>query len=150
MTRTVPAGFQMLDEGLGFTDILRPLYRRGGDTPALGMFVQPHHTNLLDICHGGVLMTLADVGASWAINNERGEVKVAPTLNLSFDFIAAAREGDWIQAQADSVTVKRRLGFSSGFVSAGDRLICRFSGTFFIPDPGNFEFNPERLAKLHG
>jgi uncharacterized protein (TIGR00369 family) len=150
MTQTAPADFQPLEEGLGFTDILRPLYRRGGDAPALGMFVQAHHTNLLDICHGGVLMTLADVGASWAINNERGEVRAAPTLNLSFDFISAAREGDWIQAQADSVSVKRRVGFSSGFVTTGDRVICRFSGTFFIPDPGTFDFNPERLSKLHG
>ena len=139
-----------MDEGLGFTDILRPLYRRAGDRPALGMFVQAQHTNLINICHGGVLMTLADVGASWAINNERGEIKPAPTLNLSFDFISAAREGDWIQAQAESVSVKRRVGFSSGFVSSGDRLICRFSGTFFIPDPGTFDFDPERLAKLQG
>lgn len=150
MTQTAPADFEPLEAGLGFTDILRPLYRRGGERPALGMFVQPQHTNLLNICHGGVLMTLADVGASWAINSRRGEIKPAPTLNLSFDFIAAAREGDWLQAEADSVSVKRRVGFSSGFVSSGDKLICRFSGTFFIPDPGTFEFNQERLAKLHG
>ncbi len=59
MSIDVPAGFEELPEGLGFTDILAPVYRRAGDTPAIGMFVQARHANLLNICHGGVLMTLA-------------------------------------------------------------------------------------------
>ncbi|MEP5766518.1 MAG: PaaI family thioesterase [Halieaceae bacterium] len=150
MHKAVPADFEELPEGLGFTDILRPLYRRNEGVPAVGMFVQARHTNLLDICHGGVLMTLADIGASWAINATRGEVRAAPTLNLSFDFIAAAREGDWLQAQSDRVTLKKRVGFSSGVISSGERLICRYSGSFYLPDHAGFETNPDRLAVLQG
>lgn len=150
MDKQPPPGFEEMPEGLGFTDVLRPVYRRAGDIPAIGMFVQPAHTNLINICHGGVLMTLADVGAAWAINSRRGEVRPAPTLSLGFDFINAAREGDWLQAAADRVTVKRRVGFSSGVITCGDRLICRFSGTFFLPEHQGFEANPERLAKLQG
>ena len=101
MRADVPAGFEELPEGLGFTDILAPVYRRAGDIPAIGMFVQARHVNMLNICHGGVLMTLGDVGASWAINYSRGKVAAAPTLNLSFDFISAAREGDWLQAERE-------------------------------------------------
>jgi uncharacterized protein (TIGR00369 family) len=96
MTQGVPAGFEEVPEGLGFTDVLRPVYRRGGEHPAMGMYVRAEHTNLLSICHGGVLMTLADIGASWAINSRRTEFSPAPTLNLSFDFISAARKGDWL------------------------------------------------------
>jgi acyl-coenzyme A thioesterase PaaI-like protein len=91
MTTAIPAGFDELPEGLGFTDALRPIYRRGG----------------------------------------------APTLNLSFDFIAAAKPGDWIQAEVERVTVKRRVAFSSGAITTGATLVCRFSGGFYLPDhPG--------------
>ncbi len=150
MDGDVPEGFVELPEGLGFTDVLRPVYRREGEFPAIGMFVQPQHANLISICHGGVLMTLADVGAAWGVNHARGEIHPAPTLNLSFDFIAAAREGDWIQAQADRVTVKRRVGFSSGVITSGDKVILRFSGTFYLPDPGAFKFDEARLTAVRG
>lgn len=150
MEREVPEGFVELPEGLGFTDVLRPVYRREGSPPTIGMFVQSQHTNLISICHGGVLMTLADVGAAWAINDSRGEPAPAPTLNLSFDFISAAREGDWIEAQADRVTVKRRVGFSSGVITSGDKVIMRFSGTFYLPDPGAFKVDEDRLAAVRG
>jgi uncharacterized protein (TIGR00369 family) len=150
MDREVPEGFERLPQGMGFTDVLQPVYRKEGKPPAIGMFVEETHTNLLNICHGGVLMTLADLGAAWAVNSAREEALPAPTLNLGFDFIAAARRGDWIQAQADRVTVKKRVGFSSGVISSGERVICRFSGTFYLPDPGAFEFDRDRMAVAAG
>lgn len=54
MTKEIPEGFERLPEGLGFTDILQPRYRRARDgRVALGMFVQESHTNILHICHDG-------------------------------------------------------------------------------------------------
>lgn len=144
----IPDGFRELDEGLGFSDVLRPIYRREGDPPTVGIYVREAHTNLLDICHGGVLMTLCDVGAAWAVNHARGEILPAPTLNLSFDFISAAKLGDWIQVEVERISLKRSLGFASGIISSGRRTICRFSGSFFFPEPGRFDFNAERLAAL--
>jgi uncharacterized protein (TIGR00369 family) len=148
MTTAVPAGFDELPQGLGFTDTLRPVYRRAGERPAMGMFVQDVHTNLLGICHGGVLMTLADVAAAWGINQHRGTFGGAPTLNLSFDFISAARQGDWIQAEVDRVTVKRRVAFSSGVICTGDNLVCRFSGGFYLPDHAGLQPRTDILEKL--
>jgi uncharacterized protein (TIGR00369 family) len=150
MNREPPEGFEELPEGLGFTDVLRPLFRREGEHPTIGMFVREPHVNLIDICHGGVIMTLADVAAAWGVNSARGEALPAPTLNLGFDFISAAKEGDWLEAQADRVTVKKRVGFSSGVVTSGDRVIARFSGTFYLPEPGTFRFNSDRLAASRG
>jgi len=148
VTASVPPGFTEMEAGLGFTDVLRPLYRREGKPPAVGILVHEGHTNLMDICHGGVIMTLADVGAAWAVNSERGEVLPAPTLNLSFDFISAARLGEWLQVDVDRVTVKRRVGFASGVIATRDALVCRFSGSFYFPEPGRFEVNPDRFAAL--
>lgn len=148
MDREVPEGFQQLGDNLGFIDQLSPVYRRQGKPPTVGMYVLDKHTNLINICHGGVLMTLGDIAAAWAVNAERGEPLPAPTLNLGFDFMSAAREGDWLEAAADTVTVKRRVGFASGHIRCDERLVCRFSGTFYLPDPGAFEANQERIAEM--
>jgi uncharacterized protein (TIGR00369 family) len=134
MSGVVAEGFEEMPTGLGYADTLRPLYWRAGELPAMGMFVQASHINLLGICHGGVLMTLADMAAARGIRQAREGVGGAPTLNLSFDFIAAAQLGDWLQAEVDRVTVKRRLAFCSGVVVSGEKLICRFSGGFYLFD----------------
>ena len=150
-TRPVPADFKPLPEGLGFTDVLRPVYRREqNDQVSLGMYVQLSHCNMIGICHGGALMTLADIGAASAINFAREKIGAAPTLNLSFDFINAAREGDWIQTHTEQVTLKRSFGFASGVIYCDERLICRYSGSFYQPDHDGFEGQLAKLTAMHG
>ena len=131
----VPAGFERLPEGLGFSDRLQPSYRRlEGDSVSIGLLVEQHHGNLLGICHGGVLMTLADVAAATGVHVARGVLSGNPTINLSVDFISAARLGQWIQADVQQVTVKRRFAFASGVIVNRDGVVARFNGTFYIPD----------------
>ncbi|MEM1113118.1 MAG: PaaI family thioesterase [Pseudomonadota bacterium] len=132
---TVPEGFEVLPEGLGFTDNLQPCYIRATeDGVSAGLGVQPHHGNTMGICHGGVLMTLADIGAASALNRARGLISGAPTVNLSVDFINAARVGEWIQTESQSITIKRRFGFSSGVILGNKGIIARYNGTFYLPD----------------
>ena len=147
-----PEGFEEITASIGFTDVLKPFYRsvRDGEV-SMGMWVQPHHTNLIGICHGGVLMTLADVGASWALNSLRERISGAPTMNLSFDFISAAKAGDWLETHSDRVELKKRFGFSSGVVVNGDgKLICRYSGTFYFPEHDHYDKNFEVLNQVNG
>lgn len=135
---SVPAGFVPLPRGLGFSDNLQPIYRRReGDKVALGLIVAPQHGNSLGICHGGVLMTLADIAAATGVNLACGIRSGTPTVNLAVDFINAARMGQWIQANIDLVTVKRRFGFCSGTIANSKEVVARFNGTFYLPDhPG--------------
>jgi uncharacterized protein (TIGR00369 family) len=148
---TVPEGFKVLPEGLGFTDVLRPVYRREqGDKLVSGMFVRPQLCNLIGICHGGALMTLADVAAASSINFARNKLAGTPTLSLSFDFINAAREGDWLEAHTDRVSVKNRFGFASGVITRDEKIILRYSGTFYYPDHDGFKSDLESIARLHG
>jgi uncharacterized protein (TIGR00369 family) len=131
----VPEGFLPMPSGLGFTDKLQPSYRRiQGDSVSFGLVVQQHHGNLMGICHGGVLMTLADIAAANGVNVARGVLAGSPTINLAVDFIAAARIGQWIQADVHLVTVKRRFGFCSGAIFNSDGVVARFNGTFYLPD----------------
>ncbi|MCX2981682.1 PaaI family thioesterase [Halieaceae bacterium IMCC14734] len=150
-TLPAPAGYKPLPEGLGFTDVLRPVYRREHNSEvSLGMYVQLSHCNMIGICHGGALMTLADIGAASAINFAREKIGPAPTLNLSFDFINAAREGDWLQTRSEQVTLKRSFGFASGVIISGEKLVCRYSGSFYQPDHDGFKGQLDKLAAMHG
>jgi uncharacterized protein (TIGR00369 family) len=131
----VPAGFVQLPQGLGFTDNLQPCYRKvEGDQVSFGFVVASQHSNIMGICHGGALVTLADVAAATGVNVARGQRAGSPTINLSMDFISAARMGQWIQADIQQVTVKRRFGFSSGTIFSSDGVVARFNGTFYLPE----------------
>jgi uncharacterized protein (TIGR00369 family) len=130
-----PEGFVQLPRGLGFADSLQPCFLHIEDgRVSFGLFVQTRHSNSLGICHGGVLMTLADMAAATGVNVARGQRSGSPTVNLAVDFISGARLGDWIQADAEQVSVKRRFGFSNGTICNASGIVARFNGTFYLPD----------------
>ena len=135
---TIPEGFKPLPEGLGFTDNLKPCYRKvDGNSVIFGLRVEPQHGNSMGICHGGVLMTLADIAAASCANMARGVIAGAPTINLSIDFISAARQGQWLEARSEGVTIKRLFGFSRGVIEGSRGVVARFNATFYFPDhPG--------------
>ena len=134
-TQAVPEGFERLPEGLGYTDSIQPVYRRVvGEEVSFGLIVQEHHGNSMGICHGGVLMTLSDMTAASGVNVARGQLAGSPTISLSLDFVSAARMGQWIQADVQQVSIKRRFGFSNGLIHNSDGVIARFNGTFYFPD----------------
>jgi len=131
----IPEGFERLPEGFGYVDSMQPVYRRiAGDQVSFGLVVQAHHGNSMGICHGGVLMMLADMTAASGCNLARGELVGSPTINLSVDFIAASRRREWIQADAEQVSLKRRFGFCSGAIHGPRGRVARFNGTFYFPD----------------
>lgn len=132
---TVPQGFELLPQGLGYTDSLQPIYRRIDEEGAsFGLIVAAQHSNTMGICHGGVLMTLADITAATGANLAHGVTAGSPTINLSMDFISAGRMGQWLQANAEHVSVKRRFGFCSGGIYNSAGIVARFSSTIYFPD----------------
>jgi uncharacterized protein (TIGR00369 family) len=132
---TVPDGFERLPVGLGYTDSLQPVYRRiEGEGASFGLLVEAQHSNTMGICHGGVLMTLADITAATGANLARGVTAGSPTVHLSIDYISSARMGQWVQANVENVSAKRRFGFCSGGIYNSAGVVARFSGTFYFPD----------------
>jgi acyl-CoA thioesterase len=73
----------------------------------LTMAVRPDMLNGFDICHGGFITTLADSAFAFACNS-RNDMTVAS--GLSVDFLAPAREGDLLTAQATEVSLAGRTG----------------------------------------
>ncbi len=131
-TGDVPEGFVRMPEGLGFGDRLQPFYRRiVGRDVSFGFFVAEQHLNMMGVCHGGALMTLADIAAATSIHHRRDKPSPSPTINLSFDFQSPGRRGHWLETRAEHVDVKRSFGFCSGVIVDGDTIVLRYSGTFY-------------------
>lgn len=130
-----PQGFTELPAMGGFSAALAPFYLRiEGDSISVGLTVSEQHINSMGICHGGALTTLADFAAATGVNVARNTRGGTPTINLTVDFISAAKLGEWIQADVQLVTLKRRFGFSSGVITGSAGVVARFSGSFYLPD----------------
>ena len=151
---TPPEGYERMPEGLGFGDHLQPFYRRiDAEDVSFALRVDRQHLNLMGVCHGGAMMTLADIAAASSIRVAGGRQAAIPTINLSFDFVSPGKPGAWLITRSDHVRVKRRFGFCSGAIWDEDTLVCRYSGTFYFPDapPAGMDRDArERLDRLVG
>ncbi len=87
------------------------------------------HVNFGGVCHGGVLMTLMDyamgVGAS-----EASEDRLASTIGMDMQFVAAARPGARLHGETRLVRATRDVCFMEAEVWGDDRLAARASGIF--------------------
>jgi|TARA_R100000005_G_scaffold57765_5_gene29071 uncharacterized protein (TIGR00369 family) len=148
----VPEGFERLPSGLGYTDTLQPCYRRiSASGVSFGLRVEAQHCNVMGICHGGVLSTLADIAAASGVNQAAGRDAGSPTINLALDFVSAGKLGQWLQADVLQVSVKRRFGFANGLISGPGGAVVRFNGTFYLPDhEGIWKRPPPAVSLLSG
>ncbi len=76
-------------------------------TATLQLTVQPHHTNGLGNCHGGITFALADSAFAFACNS-RNQATVAQ--HNSITYTAPAKAGDRLTAIAREVSLKGRSG----------------------------------------
>ncbi|GMG81061.1 PaaI family thioesterase [Paralimibaculum aggregatum] len=86
-----------------------------------------HHLNQGGVCHGGVLMTLADVAmgaGSFAAGGEH------PCATIAFDaqFLAAAKQGTLLLAESRQLRRVRELSFMDCALWSGGRQVMQASG----------------------
>lgn len=129
-----PAGWVPFAIRTGFIAVNGPLYaKKEGETLVLGMRVEERHCNPNNACHGGMLMTFADmflpIGARYAA---KMPAVFLPTINLTMDYLAPAPLGTWIEGRARLLRVTRNLVFADGMITDGDTIIARTNGTFKI------------------
>ena len=91
----------------------------------LSMEVRPDMVNGHDLCHGGLIATLADSAFAFACNSH-GVVTVA--AGFSIDFLEAAHLGDHLTAYATEVSRRGRSGLYDVTVRRGDTVIAEFRG----------------------
>ncbi len=113
-----------------FLSLTGPLYvKRDGQKLVLGLRVENRHCNIAGICHGGMLMTFADmqlsIGAKFESEDRFG---FSPTLSMTTDFLSPAVNGAWIEGRTDLLRSTRNFLFCQCIVSANGAPVLRASG----------------------
>lgn len=104
-------GIELLDYGAGWA--------------RTQLTVRDDMVNGHDICHGGVIFSLADTAFACACNSH-GPVTVAAGADI--EFVAPAREGDILVATAEERARYGRSGVYDVTVARGDEVIAEFRG----------------------
>jgi uncharacterized protein (TIGR00369 family) len=134
---SIPHGFRRAPIGGAFVAHNGPLHARlEGERLQLGFRVEARHTNPLNICHGGMLATFADMLLPLVIIYEPGhEPRFLPTISLQLDYLAQAPLGAWVQGQGEVLRRTRSMVFAQGLVTADGAPVVRVSGIFKLGEP---------------
>jgi acyl-coenzyme A thioesterase PaaI-like protein len=79
-------------------------------------------------CHGGMLMSFADMAWGRVISVARSHYWV--TVRLTCDFLSAAKLGDWVEGNAELVSDEDGVFTVRGRIWSGERLLMTGSGVF--------------------
>ena len=129
----IPAGFERAKFSNPFLDMAGPYYVRSDEACiVVGTRIHKGQINHIDVAHGGVLGTLADVALSLQVHeSERPRLPVA-TMNLNTNYLSAARLGDWVEAYANIDRISKRTAYCSGRIICGDQILMTMSAVFAI------------------
>jgi acyl-CoA thioesterase len=89
------------------------------------MLVRADMVNGHDLCHGGLIATLADTAFAYACNSY-GPTTVAS--GFAIDFLEPAHLGDVLVAEAREVALRGRSGVYDVTVRRDDTVIAEFRG----------------------
>jgi uncharacterized protein (TIGR00369 family) len=109
-----PPGFKQTHLIDPFELHVGPVYEQGEPgAKRFGFRVDARHVNMRGVIHGGMLMTFADAAlgqAAWDACDHAACV----TLNMQSQFLAPAKEGDWIEVAPVLTRRTRSLIFLRG------------------------------------
>lgn len=129
----IPEGFAPLETTSPFVNLVGPLYSKPVDgRPVLGLRVEERHLNTRGVCHGGLLVALADTALGYVLSRHPPEPKPVLSVSLTTDFADSARLGEWVEARVDVQKVGARLAFANCYLHVGARRILRASGVFAV------------------
>lgn len=133
---TLPQGFKAAKFDCAFLDASGPYYiNRSGQTKIIGIRIDPSHVNYVQMAHGGVLATLADVALSFQVFDAFAPPRPVVTISLTTNFISGAKQGDWVEAHSQIDRLGRKVAYCSTRILSEDRLLMTASGAFSILIP---------------
>ena len=124
-----PEGFT-LQPGRGpFTSHNGPYYHRPSEEGAYQAFYAlERHCNGVGLIHGGMVCAFLDGLLASAAGKASQATPV--TVNLSVNFLAMGRAGDWVMGEARATRVTRDLAFVEGLARVGAHDLARATGVF--------------------
>ena len=142
----IPAGFSRLHLPGPFVDINGPLLARYTDGKfRIGVRLEERHCNAAGICHGGMHATFADLQIAIGIVDQADVRAFLPTINLSLDYVAPGRIGDWLEGETEVIRTTRNLAFGSCILSVDGTPLVRASAVCKIPSQQDPRFTLENL-----
>jgi len=131
MSDDVPAGFAPHWRRSGLTEPWEPIYsRRTGEAVQLGLRAREAHANSRGMVHGGLITALADNAMGLSCGDQIEGVTGLVTINLSVDFIAPARLGQWLEIRPQVLRASPGQSFCAATIHADDTLCARASAIF--------------------
>jgi acyl-coenzyme A thioesterase PaaI-like protein len=134
----IPEGFAPHFRKSPVTDPWEPIYSRCSEGRVeIGLFLAEAHCNSRGLIHGGVIAALADNAMGLSFHDVRAralgeaETKVGlVTVNLSIDFIATGKLGNWLQITPRVLRGGGATGFVDALITADDQIVARASAVF--------------------
>jgi uncharacterized protein (TIGR00369 family) len=146
----VPADFQRLTfPPSAFVEMAGPMYgRRRDGVFTLGFLVEPRHCNAIGVCHGGMIATVCDMLLTVGSNIQSNQSRFLPTVSMTCDFLAPAREGAWVEGHVTVLRVTRNLVFSSALLDIpGEGPVARASGVMKLTAEADPKFHPDQYFR---
>ena len=133
----IPEGYELLQRTAGntFAGLAGPFYaKRQGRDLSLGLCIEQRHLNSRGTCHGGLLATLADIALGYACVAavEEGGGKNFVTIDLSVEYMASTRAGDWLYSEVRVLNVNTRTAAAAGHLMVDGQPVARVSANFRI------------------
>lgn len=127
---TLPDGYTVMNWHVGFGRSIGPLYEKNNPdgTYTRAFIVGDHHTNGMQNCHGGMLMSFADMAVGHVVSAQAKRFWV--TVRLLTDFLSGARLGEFVEGTGEMVGVDGDLYTVRGRLWVGDRTIMTVAGVF--------------------
>ena len=151
-----PPGFRLIDfrrdrVEVTFNTHIGNLWAKRGekgtaDEFVMGLRVRDKHCNPAGTLHGGMMMTMADLIGGMGAGTLAGIRKFLPTVSMTFDFVAPARAGDWVEGRCEVVRATRSLLFSHIYLTVGTEKILRASAICKIPSGDGPSFGKAKLV----
>ena len=136
----VPAGYRLLDlPPSPFVVANGPFHGKWeAERFVLAIRVEEKHCNVVGVCHGGMIMTMADMLLTVGSNIQANLSRFLPTISMTCDFLAPVNRGDWLEGRVEVLRTTRNLVFSDGLLTVGGEAVARASAILKLapePDP---------------
>ncbi len=132
----IPDGFEPIGQADSFIGHVGGLHwRRLADSTQTCLVLERKHTNPIGTAHGGLLMTMLDITLGATAQSRLGHTGEGhpATIQLSTSLMAAAREGELLQGEAQVDAATRTMSFVSGRLHVGGRTVITGSAVFRNP-----------------
>ncbi len=135
----IPAGYALNERTSPLTTPWAPLYKCVNERSVyLGAIVGERHCNSRGLVHGGFIAALADntmgYTAGRAMQADGRPINGLVTINLSVDYLGAAKLGQWMSWEPELIKATRTIVFVRAFIKADGTVIARANATFKITE----------------